>query len=154
VIENKRFRVTITRGVTPYRWFTGYVLTWTPAFGDGNSSTGEVVVQAGDLMATLARKTGESHYVEQARYLARFNGSSCDTWTFGGANASQVFVNSGVPNTLGQSGTAKIVQTPSSVGSWGVGTPDKLLLDGPAQLRAGCHPEDRAGPEGEARRGD
>lgn len=130
VIENKRIRVTITKSATNYRWFTGYVLTWTPAFSDGDSTVGEVDVQAADLMATLARKTGESHYVEQARYQARFNASSCDTWTFGGSNASQVFVNSGVPNSLGVSGTAKMISSSASDGSWSVGTPDKLLLDG------------------------
>lgn len=132
VVENRRVRVTATKGASSWTRFVGFITSWSPAFPDADGNTGTVSVAAADVLAVLARTATENGYVEQANYIARYFLKWCDLFPFpSDAGSASEFRNVGT-TVAGQTlGVASIVPAKSGAGAYAVEEADAgLELDG------------------------
>lgn len=135
VVENRRVRVTATKGATSWRRFLGYITAWQPGFPKSDGNTGTVDVTAADLLGVLARRGTATGFVEQANYVARYFASWVDLFPFpadvAGASSASVFRNVGT-TVAGQSlAQAVMVNAKTGAGTFVVERADsELILEG------------------------
>jgi hypothetical protein len=133
VVENVRLRVSMTApGGSTYVRFLGYVTAIEPAFPDEDGSSGLVKISAADLLAVLNRRTMDSQWIEQAKFLGRLYFSWADVYDFGTPAASPTtFQNVGFVNGRTTVGTAQMVAANTAVGQWSVDNTDTGALTTP-----------------------
>jgi hypothetical protein len=145
ILEGRRIRVTGVRSSTTYRFFTGYVVSWTPDFPARDAYAAAVVsVSAVDILGQLDRHVLGPQYLESALGLARTASTWVDAFAFDDDVLAVQLRNAGATGgTSTTLGTATLLPTSTGRGSAAVDSSD-AALDLPGLLT--FTPSGTAGP--------